>query len=73
LSIGSCFLYAIVFIPALLLYFKPSFIEANLSHSIKKKDKNEKDVIPIISGVGSITAGYAGSIARSRTADGEKS
>jgi len=73
LSIGSCFLYAIVFIPALLLYFKPSFIEANLSHSIKKKDKNEKDAIPIISGVGSVTAGYAGSIARSRTADGEKS
>ena len=73
LSIGSCLLYAIIFIPAFMLYFKPSFIEANLNRLNKKKDKNEKDSIPIISGVGSVTAGYSGSAARSRTADGEKS
>jgi predicted RND superfamily exporter protein len=73
LSLGSCLLYAIVFIPAFMLYFKPSFIEANLNHVNNKKDKNEKDAIPIIGGVGSVTAGYAGSAVRSRAADGEKS
>ncbi len=73
LAIGSCLLYAIVVMPAFMLYFKPSFIEANLIHINRKKEKNEKDVISIGSTVGSVTAGYAGSAAGSRTADGQKS
>jgi len=73
LAIGSCLLYAIVVMPAFMLYFKPSFIEANLNHINRKKEKNEKDVISIRSTVGSVTAGYAGSAAGSRAADGKKS
>ncbi len=73
LSIGSCLLYAIIVMPAFMLYFRPSFIEADLRHSNNKKDKNEKDVISISSDVDSVTAGYAGSAVRSRAADGQKS
>ncbi|MCK7533560.1 MAG: MMPL family transporter [Marinilabiliales bacterium] len=49
LAIGSCLLYAIIVMPAFMLYFKPSFIEANLKRINKNKEKNEKDVIPIVS------------------------
>jgi hypothetical protein len=56
-----------------MLYFKPSFIEANLTRNNKNKEKNEKDIFPIGSAVGSVTAGYAGSAVGSRTADGQKS
>jgi hydrophobe/amphiphile efflux-3 (HAE3) family protein len=73
LAIGSCLLYAIIVMPAFMLYFKPSFIEANLIRVNKNKEKNEKDVIPISSAVGSVTAGYEGSAVRSRPADGQKS
>jgi hypothetical protein len=73
LAIGSCLIYAIIVIPAFMLYFKPSFIEANLIHKNKNKEKNEKDVIPIGSAVGFVTATYAGSAVGSRAADGQKS
>ena len=73
LAIGSCLLYAIIVMPAFMLYFKPSFIEANLTRTNKNKEKNEKNVISIGSAVGSVIAGYAGSAAGSRAADGQKS
>jgi predicted RND superfamily exporter protein len=73
LAIGSCLLYAIIVIPAFMLYFKPSFIEANLTRKNKNEEENEEDVIPIGSAVSSVTAGYAGSVVGSRAADGEKS
>jgi hypothetical protein len=73
LAIGSCLLYAIIVIPAFMLYFKPSFIEANLTRKNKNEEENEEDVIPIGSAVSSVSAGYAGSVVGSRAADGEKS
>lgn len=73
LAIGSCLIYAIIVMPAFMLYFKPSFIESNLKRINKNKEKNEKDVIPIISTIGSVTAGHIGTAVRSRTADGQKS
>ncbi|HWR74493.1 MAG TPA: MMPL family transporter [Bacteroidales bacterium] len=72
LAIGSCLLYAIIVMPAFMLYFKPSFIEANLTRTNKNKEENEKNVIPIGSAAGSVIAGYAGSVAGSRAADGQK-
>ena len=73
LAIGSCLLYAIIVIPAFMLWFKPSFIEAKLKHNNKNRKNNEKNVIPIVSGVGSVTAGRIGTAIRSRAADGKKS
>lgn len=73
LAIGSCLLYAIIVIPAFMLWFKPSFIEANLKHNNKNRKNNEKSVIPIVSGVGSVTAGRIGTAIRSRASDGKKS
>jgi len=73
LAIGSCLLYAIIVIPAFMLWFKPSFIESNLKHNNKNRKNNEKDVIPIITGVGSVTAARIGTAVRSRAADGKKS
>ncbi len=61
LAIGSCLLYAIIVMPAFMLYFKPAFIEAKMKRINKNKEKNEKDVISIVSGVGSVDAGHAGS------------
>ncbi|MCA1741515.1 MAG: hypothetical protein LC630_03395, partial [Bacteroidales bacterium] len=73
LAIGSCLIYAIIVMPAFMLYFKPSFIESNLKRINKNKENNEKDVIPIVSTIGSVTAGHIGAAVRSRTADGQKS
>jgi hypothetical protein len=73
LAIGSCLLYAVIVMPAFMLYYKPAFIEAKLKRLIKNKDENEKDVIPIVSGIGSVTAGRAGSAVRSRATDGTQS
>jgi predicted RND superfamily exporter protein len=73
LSIGSCLLYALIIMPAFMLFFKPAFIEKNLNRVNKNNDKNEKVVIPIISDIGSVTAGYAGPAVRSHAADGKKS
>ena len=73
LAIGSCLVYAIIVMPAFMLYFKPSFIEANMKRTNKNKDENEKDVIPIVSGIDSVTASLNGAAVRSRAADGKKS
>lgn len=73
LAIGSCLIYAIVVIPAFMLWFKPKFIETDIKHNNRKKNNNEKDVIPIVTTVGSVTAGYIGAAVRSRAADGPKS
>jgi len=73
LAIGSCLLYAIIVIPAFMLWFKPSFIETNLKRNNKNRKNNEKDVIPIVSGVGSVTAARIGTAVRSHAADGKKS
>jgi hydrophobe/amphiphile efflux-3 (HAE3) family protein len=73
LAIGSCLLYAIIVIPAFMLYFKPAFIESNLTRINKNNEKNEKNVISIGSAVGSVLAGYEGSTAGSRAIDGQKS
>ncbi|MCU0366179.1 MAG: MMPL family transporter [Bacteroidales bacterium] len=70
LAIGSCLIYAIIVMPAFMLYFKPAFIEAKLKRLNNNKENNEKDVIPIVSGIGSVTAGHAGSAVRSRATDG---
>ncbi len=73
LAIGSCLIYAIIVMPAFMLWFKPSFIESNLKRINKNQENNEKDVIPIVSSIGSVTAGHIGAAVRSRTADGQKS
>ncbi|MRR22362.1 hypothetical protein EG830_05205, partial [bacterium] len=73
LAIGSCLLYALIVIPAFMLWFKPSFIEANLKRNNKNRKNNEKNVIPIVSDVGSVTAGRIGTAVRSRASDGKKS
>ncbi len=73
LAIGSCLIYAIIVMPAFMLYFKPKFIEANQKQINKNKEENEKDVIPIVSSIGSVTAGYIGTAVRSRAADGQES
>ena len=72
LAIGSCLVYAIIVMPAFMLYFKPSFVEANMKQTNKNKDENEKDVIPIVSGIDSVTARLNGAAVRSRAADGQK-
>ncbi|HNX65288.1 MAG TPA: MMPL family transporter [Bacteroidales bacterium] len=41
LSIGSCLLCAVIVMPAFMLWFKPSFIEADLSRRKNKKERNE--------------------------------
>ncbi len=73
LAIGSCLIYAIIVMPAFMLWFKPTFIESNLKRINKNEENNEKDVIPIGSGAGAVTAGLIGTAVRSRTADGQKS
>jgi hydrophobe/amphiphile efflux-3 (HAE3) family protein len=60
LSIGSCMLYAIVVMPAFMLWFKPAFIEADLNHTKKKKNKNGKKIVSIISDADSVAAGRTG-------------
>jgi len=71
LSIGSCMLYAIVVMPAFMLWFKPQFIEADLNYTNKNKDKNGKKVVSIVSVGDSVIAGHEGTAVRSRTADGK--
>ncbi len=56
LSIGSCLLSAIIIIPAFMLWFKPAFIESDLVKSIKRSNKNEKNVLPVSSDADRITA-----------------
>ena len=73
LAIGSCLIYAIIVMPAFMLWFKPGFIETNQKQINKNKDHYEKDVIPIDSGIGSVTAGYIGTAVRSRAVDGQES
>lgn len=60
LAIGSCLTYAIIVMPAFMLYFKPSFIETNQKSKTKNRRNNEKDVIPLISCNSPVTAGHAG-------------
>lgn len=73
LAIGSCLIYAIIVMPAFMLWFKPTFIETNLRLINKNKEKNEKDVIPIASDIGAVTTGLIGAAVRSRATDGKKS
>lgn len=70
LAIGSCLLYAIIVMPAFMLYFKPSFIETAGKIKIQNKRNNEKDAISIVSGSGSVIAGHTGTAVRSRATDG---
>ncbi len=73
LAIGSCLLYALIVMPAFMLWFRPSFIEDNVKRINRNNEKDEKDVIPIISGIGTVTAGRPGTAVRSCAADGKKS
>ncbi|MDZ7634299.1 MAG: MMPL family transporter [Bacteroidales bacterium] len=73
LAIGSCLLYAIIVMPAFMLWFKPSFIESKAKRINTNKEKNEKDAIPIVSNIDSVIAGHIGAAVRSRAADGQKS
>ena len=73
LAIGSCLVYAIIVMPAFMLFFKPSFIEAHQKRINKNTDENEKDAIPIGSDIDSVTARLSGAAVRSRAADGQKS
>jgi len=70
LAIGSCLLYAIIVMPAFMIYFKPSFIETKQKTDDQNKNNNEKNVIPFISGIASVVSGNTGSAARSRSTDG---
>jgi hypothetical protein len=72
LSIGSCLLCAIIVIPAFMLWFKPLFIEADLKRAIIKKVRNEKDAIPVLSGVSFGASARQGTAVRSRATDGTK-
>ncbi len=56
LSIGSCLLSAIIIIPAFMLWFRPAFIEADLSKSFKRRDRDEKNVLHGRGNADSITA-----------------
>jgi hydrophobe/amphiphile efflux-3 (HAE3) family protein len=47
ISISSCLLGALVLIPAILVKFKPGFIEKKLSNSKTKKHEKENDLINI--------------------------
>jgi uncharacterized protein len=55
ISIGACLIGALIIIPALLLQFRPGFIEKDLSQRKKEKHEKETDLIP------SATAAFAGS------------
>lgn len=73
LAIGSCLLYAIIVMPAFMLYFKPSFIEAGQkpdNKNNKNRKNDEKDVIPLVSSIGTVTAVHTGTAVRSRATDG---
>ena len=70
LAIGSCLVYAIIVMPAFMLYFKPLFIESNQKTNTKNRRNNEKDVIPLVSSIGAVTAGHGGAAVRSRATDG---
>jgi hydrophobe/amphiphile efflux-3 (HAE3) family protein len=73
LAIGSCLLYAIIVMPAFMLRFRPSFIESNLNTNNRNINNDEKDVIPLVSSIGSFPAGHMGTAVGSGTADGQKS
>jgi predicted RND superfamily exporter protein len=73
LAIGSCLLYAIIVMPAFMLRFRPSFIESNLNKNNRNKNNDEKDVIPLVSSIGSFPAGHMGTAVGSGAADGQKS
>lgn len=72
LSIGACLIYAIIVMPAFLLWFKPKFIEADLNNKNKKRDKNGKEIISNIAP--SVVRGYSGTVttAGSGAANAEK-
>jgi predicted RND superfamily exporter protein len=70
LAIGSCLVYAIVVMPAFMLHFKPSFIEADSKSNNKNSNNYEKDAIPLVSGIGTVTAVRSGTAVRSRATDG---
>jgi hydrophobe/amphiphile efflux-3 (HAE3) family protein len=70
LAIGSCLIYAIIVMPAFMLYFKPLFIEADKKSNDKNRNNYEKDVIPLVSGIGTVTAVHSGTAVRSGTTDG---
>ncbi|MDX9728545.1 MAG: MMPL family transporter [Bacteroidales bacterium] len=70
LAIGSCLLYAIIVMPAFMLYFKPSFVESDQKTNNKNRRNNEKDLIPLVSSIAAVTAGHAGAAVRSRATDG---
>lgn len=71
LSIGSCLLYAIIVMPAFMLWFRPAFIEADLTHSNKNKNKDGKKVVSVVSVADGITAGHESTAVRPGTADGK--
>jgi uncharacterized protein len=47
ISIGACLICAVVVIPAFMLWFRPLFIEADISRNHKKNDKDEEAVFVI--------------------------
>jgi len=47
ISISSCLLGALVLIPAILVKFRPGFIEKKLSNSKIKKHEKENDLINV--------------------------
>jgi len=73
LSIGSCLLSAMIVIPAFMLWFKPAFIENDISKSRIKTIKNEKDNVSVASLADRVTAALNVAANRSGTADGQKS
>jgi len=73
LSIGSCLLSAMIVIPAFMLWFKPAFIENDISKSRIKTIKNEKDDVSVASLADRVTAALNVAANRSGTADGQKS
>lgn len=71
LSIGSCLLFALIVIPAFMLYFKPGFIENDLQIKKHKKERNGKDLH--LAGAADVFDGSLSATARSGAVDGKES
>jgi uncharacterized protein len=71
LSVGSCLLCAIIVMPAYMLWFRPKFIESDMSRKKHKKNKDEED--NFIAGTNATMDGDIMATARSCAVDAEES
>ncbi len=60
ISIGSCLIGAIILIPAILMKFKPGFIEINMNNIKKRKNEKKSDIVGITTAAFSSGSSAAG-------------